>query len=65
GIVILFNGGVKESQQIQNSPFLNTKWREACNFVKRIDEALKDGEIIIDDDCRKLLDADGNETINL
>lgn len=33
---------------IQGSRDLHLKWREACMFARRIDEALKNGEILVD-----------------
>ncbi|MBN9382425.1 MAG: hypothetical protein J0H74_16770 [Chitinophagaceae bacterium] len=64
-LVILFNGGAKSSQTNQGSRDLNLKWIEACQFAKRIEEALRDKEIIIDNKGRKLLSADGNDEIFL
>lgn len=64
-IVVLFNGGVKSSQTNQSSKDLNLKWIEACQFAKRIEEALRDGEITIDDENRKLLSENGDDDIIL
>lgn len=64
-LVILFNGGAKSSQTNQGSRDLNLKWIEACQFAKRIEEALRDEEIIIDNKNRKLLSADGSDEILL
>jgi hypothetical protein len=44
-LVVLFNGGLKTSQTNQQSGDLNLKWREACQFAKRIEEALGAQEI--------------------
>jgi len=64
-LVILFNGGAKSAQTNQGSRDLNLKWIEACQFAKRIEEALRGKEIIVDSKNRKLLSADGNEEILL
>jgi hypothetical protein len=47
-LVVLFNGGVKSAQTNQGSRDLNIKWIEACQFAKRIEEAFRNKEIIID-----------------
>jgi len=47
-LVVLFNGGVKSAQTNQASKDLSLKWIEACQFARRIEEALKEGEINID-----------------
>ncbi|SFW85875.1 hypothetical protein SAMN05661012_05807 [Chitinophaga sancti] len=47
-LVVLFNGGVKSASTTQASKDLNLKWREACQFARRIEEALQDREISID-----------------
>lgn len=52
-LVILFNGGVKSAQTNQGSKELNLKWIEACQFAKRIEEALRNKEIIIDNKKEK------------
>ena len=64
-LVVLFNGGVKSAQTNQNSRDLSLKWREACQFAKRIEEALRNDGIIIDNKERKILTNDGNEEIIL
>ncbi len=64
-IVVLFNGGVKSSPTNQLSRDLNLKWIEACQFARRIDEALRRGEIIIDDNKKILLSENGDEDIIL
>jgi len=64
-IVVLFNGGLKSAQTNQASKELNLKWIEACRFAKRIEEALRDGEIMVDTSKRRLLSADGDEDIYL
>jgi hypothetical protein len=64
-LVILFNGGIKSAQTNQNSKDLNLKWIEACQFAKRIEEAFRDKEIIIDSKKRKILSANGDDEILL
>jgi hypothetical protein len=64
-LVVLFNGGVKSAQTNQASKELHLKWIEACQFAKRIEDALKDGEIIIDNEKRKILSHRGDPDIFL
>ncbi len=64
-IVILFNGGIKESQATQESGNLSLKFYEAQNFVKKIEEALQSGMIEISDDGRYLQNFDGTTDIIL
>ena len=64
-LVVLFNGGLKSAQTNQESKDLNLKWIEACRFARRIEEALRDNEIIVDVQKRKFLSADGDEDIYL
>lgn len=64
-IVILFNGGVKESQATQDSPSLSTKLYESDSFVKKIEEALRDQTIHISDDGRYLFNYDDPQNIIL
>jgi hypothetical protein len=64
-IVVLFNGGLKSAQSNQESKDLHLKWIEVCQFAKRIDEALRDKEIIIDNKTRKILSANGDDEIFL
>lgn len=64
-IVILFNGGIKSAWTNQESKDIHLKWVEACQFAKRIEDALKDGEIIIDQNKRKIISADGSDEIFL
>ncbi len=63
-IVILFNGGVKDDQTNQTSS-LHIEWRAACEFAKRIIEAIRDGSINVDKKNRKLINYDGSEEIIL
>jgi hypothetical protein len=63
--VILFNGGIKSAWTNQESKDIHLKWVEACQFAKRIEDALKDGEIIIDENKRKIISANGDDEIFL
>jgi hypothetical protein len=63
--VVLFNGGIKSAQTNQGSKDLNLKWIEACQFAKRIEEALRNKEIVIDNKKRKILSDNGDEEIFL
>lgn len=64
-IVILFNGGIKESQVTQESTNLSMKFYEAQTFVKKIEEALQSEMIEISDDGRYLQNFDGTTDIIL
>ena len=64
-LVVLFNGGVKSSQSNQGSRDLNLKWREACQFARRIEEALRNNEIVVDKKNRRLNTDAGDEEILL
>lgn len=64
-LVVLFNGGVKSAATNQESDDLRLKWIEACQFARRIEEALQDGEIIIDESNRRLEHYTGEEEIIL
>jgi hypothetical protein len=64
-LVVLFNGGVKSAQTNQGSRDLNLKWREACQFAKRIEEAIRNDEIIVDQRRRRLLSNGGGDEIFL
>lgn len=64
-LVVLFNGGIKSAHTNQGSRQLNLKWLEACRFAKRIEEALRNKEIIIDNKKRKILSDNGDEEIFL
>jgi hypothetical protein len=63
-IVVLFNGGVKDGATNQKSR-LNTKWREACDFAKKIDRAIIEKDILIEESRRMLFWYDGSEEIIL
>ncbi|OMP75668.1 hypothetical protein [[Flexibacter] sp. ATCC 35208] len=64
-LVVLFNGGVKSALTNQASRDLNLKWREACQFARRIEEALLHKEICIDQKKREIRANDGGEEIIL
>lgn len=66
-LVVLFNGGVKSAQTNQaSSDGLNIKWREACRLAQRIEEALQNGEIMVDVSNRKIISStDKNDEIIL
>jgi hypothetical protein len=64
-LVILFNGGVKSAQTNQGSRDLNLKWREACQFAKRIEEAIRNKEVIVDQKKRRFFSETGDEEIFL
>ena len=64
-LVVLFNGGIKSSQTNQGSRDLNLKWREACQFARRIEEALRNNEITLDKKNRRLYSDAGDEEILL
>lgn len=61
-IVVLFNGGIKDSETNQTSS-LRMQWKEACSYAKRITEALRNREIIIENN--KLKCNTGSDTICL
>lgn len=63
-IVILFNGGIKDGPTNQTSS-LHLEWRAACQFAKRIDTAIRDGSIVVDEKNRKLTNYDGSDEIIL
>ncbi|PWV54442.1 hypothetical protein [Chitinophaga sp. S165] len=64
-LLILFNGGVKSALTNQASKDLNLKWREACQFAKRIEAALRSEEIIVDNRERSIRAYDVDEEIIL
>lgn len=63
-IVILFNGGIKDGATNQTSS-LHFKWIEACNYAKRIVQAINDGTIIVNQSNRTLTSFDGSDEIIL
>lgn len=64
-IVILFNGGLKESQSVQESPDLHLKFQEAQVYAARIEESLREKMIVVAADGRTLTDDRGNLEIIL
>jgi len=62
-IVVLFNGGAKESGTNIDSPELHHSMQEAKRFAKKIAEAIKEKTIIIDEKFRRLKSAEGDEEI--
>lgn len=63
-IVVLFNGGIKDGPTNQSSS-LHLEWRAACEFAKRIDAAIREKTITIDENGRKLINYDGSDEIIL
>jgi hypothetical protein len=64
-LVVLFNGGRKTAQTNQQSKDLNLKWIEACQFARRIEEALRNREIKVNINNRRIITADGKDEIVL
>lgn len=62
-IVVLFNGGIKDANSIQESTHLSLKFYEAQTFVKKIEEALQSGMIEISMDERYLQNFDGTRDL--
>ena len=63
-IVILFNGGEKTARTAQGGK-TSKAFREACAFVKKIDEAIKNREIIILEDDQRIVCFGGSDEIIL
>lgn len=63
--MVLFNGGIKESQSTQDSRSLSMKFYEAQTFVTKIEEALQSGMIEITDNKRYLQSFDKTTDIIL
>ena len=63
-LVVLFNGGIKDGETNQTSSLLN-EWREACAFASKIDRAIVEKQITIDEENRKISFYDGSENIIL
>jgi hypothetical protein len=63
-IVVLFNGGIKDGPSNQTSS-LHMEWLEACQFARRILEAIYNTDILIDEENRKLTDCNGEDEIIL
>lgn len=64
-LVVLFNGGVKSSETNSESPDLNMKFLEAKTIGKRIEQALNDKTITIDEASRTLKSFNGSDVIVL
>ena len=64
-LLILFNGGVKTARTDQESKDLSTKFYELQSFVKRIEEALRDGTVVYNEDNNRLENFKGDEEIYL
>lgn len=64
-LVVLFNGGIKSSDTNEGSTDLNLKFIEAKTFGKRIEEALHDKTILIDEATKTLKSFDGSDLIVL
>ena len=62
-IVILFNGGVKDANTVQQSKNLSMKFPEAQSFVCKIEEALQYEMITVTGDNRYLQNFDGSPDI--
>lgn len=57
-IVVLFNGGVKDAATNSESS-LHVKWQEACLFARKIDRAIIDKDIIVNEKTGELNDSLG------
>jgi hypothetical protein len=64
-IVVLFNGGIKESRTAQESPDLGMKFHDAQVFSRRIIDAIQSGMIRISNDEKYLEFFDGSSEIIL
>jgi hypothetical protein len=65
-LVILFNGGIKDAQTLQETDStISMKWQEACSMAKKITRAWLDGDIKCDYTGRILTYYNGNEEIIL
>ncbi len=64
GIVVLFNGGIKDGATNQKSS-LHMHWRAACEYAKRIIDAINNGTVIVNVAERTLENYDGSEEIIL
>ncbi len=63
-IVILFNGGIKDGRTNKSSS-LHLKWIEACQFAKKIDRAIRDQDIVVDESLERLTWYDGTSDMIL
>jgi hypothetical protein len=64
-IVVLFNGGVKSSQKVSDSPDIALKFREAQIFAKKIWRAIVEKDILVDDVRKRLTSPYNQEEIIL
>lgn len=65
-IVVLFNGGIKDAQSLQETDgTISMKWKEACSFAKTISRAWFEGMIECDKTGRIITDYKGNIEIIL
>lgn len=64
-LVVLFGGGVKSGRTNQQSRDLHLKWMEACQFARRIEDALRNREIIVDSGKRFIRGQDDEKIIYL
>jgi hypothetical protein len=64
-IVILFNGGIKDTDSAQESKNLSMKFYEAQIFVKKIEQSIQSEMIVITNDNRFLQNFDGTTEIIL
>ena len=64
-IVILFNGGIKESKTVQESKSLSMKFYEAQQLVRKIEEAMYDNVVFISENERYLINYDYSTEIIL
>ena len=62
-IVILFNGGLKTAQKVENCPDLSMKFIEAQSFVKAIEEGFYEKFIEVDEKKRCIVSTDKNNEI--
>jgi hypothetical protein len=53
-LLILFNGGIKDARTDQDSKDLSTKFYEAEQFVRRIEDALQEEMIIYNQELNRL-----------
>lgn len=64
-LLILFNGGAKESQSDQESKELRTKFYEIQSWIQRIEDDMAEGLIQFNPQTRQLEDFQGNLEIEL
>jgi hypothetical protein len=64
-VVVLFNGGIKDAEKIQDCDDLRMPFYEAKLLAQRIDDEVQAGMIIVNDRTGRLTDFQGNEDIQL